>query len=67
MHRFYDRLTIYPYLNNFSRRIVVSLPAGGMWSTPNDMAEYMKFHLNKGKVNGKQLIPEVFKIYAFFR
>jgi CubicO group peptidase (beta-lactamase class C family) len=31
-------------------------PAGSISSTAEDMAKYLLFHLNKGKVNGKQVI-----------
>lgn len=37
----------------------MSNAAGGLYSTPNDMVKYMNFHLNKGKVGGQQVVPEV--------
>ncbi len=37
-------------------------PAGSMYSTPGDMANYMLFYLNEGSVNGEQLLKkEVFE------
>lgn len=32
--------------------------AGGLWSTPNDMAKYLEFQLNLGKIGEKQIVPE---------
>ncbi len=33
------------------------LPAGGLYSSANDMAHFIMFMLNAGKVKGKQLLP----------
>jgi len=33
--------------------------AGGVLTTANDISNYIKLHLNKGKVNGKQVVREV--------
>lgn len=32
------------------------IPAGGVYTNILDMAKYLQFHLNKGSVNGKQLL-----------
>lgn len=37
----------------------MALGAGGILSSANDMAKYMNFHLNLGRVNTTQVIPEV--------
>jgi CubicO group peptidase (beta-lactamase class C family) len=34
------------------------IPAGGVYTNILDMAEYLKFHINKGLVNGKQLLKK---------
>ncbi len=31
--------------------------AGGLWSTANDMAKFVQWHLNHGMAGGKQLLP----------
>lgn len=41
-----------PYVNVYSR------PAGIMLSTAGDMARYVQFMLNRGKVDGKQIVSE---------
>jgi hypothetical protein len=33
-------------------------PAGAVWSSAHDMAKWMHFLLNKGKINGRELISE---------
>ena len=32
------------------------IPAGGVYSNIPDMAKYLQFHINKGQVNGKQIL-----------
>lgn len=41
------------------RKIHMGLGAGGMLSTANDMAKYMDFHLNLGRVGDRQIVPTV--------
>lgn len=41
------------------RRIVVSNAAGGIITSSNDITKFLQLHLNLGKVDGKQVIPEV--------
>lgn len=40
-------------------RVFVGAPSGGIITTSNDMAKYIDFHLNNGKVGDKQIISEV--------
>jgi len=51
------------------RRLFLDAPAGGMLSTASDMAKYVQFHKNGGRVAGIQIVPEVikriFKAYLF--
>lgn len=42
------------------RKVHMSLGAGGILSTSNDMAKYMDFHLNLGRVGDRQVVPRVF-------
>lgn len=53
-----DNIT-YLYNNTLLKRVHIGLTAGGILASATDMAKYLKFHLNKGNVNGLQLIPEV--------
>jgi hypothetical protein len=39
-------------------RVFFAGGAGGIISTAEDMSKYLRFHLNKGKVGGKQVVPE---------
>lgn len=41
------------------RKVHLALASGGLLSTPNDMAKYMNFHLNKGRVDDRQIVPAV--------
>lgn len=41
------------------RKVHMALGAGGILSTANDMAKYMNFHLNRGRVGDIQIVPEV--------
>jgi CubicO group peptidase (beta-lactamase class C family) len=34
------------------------IPAGGVYTNILDMAKYLRFHINKGRVNGKQLLRQ---------
>jgi len=43
------------------RRLYWDSPAGGILSTASDMAKYIQFHMNGGRVDGVQVIPEVMK------
>ena len=36
--------------------VVPMIPAGGTYTNILDMAKYLQFHMNKGRVNGKQLL-----------
>jgi CubicO group peptidase (beta-lactamase class C family) len=53
-----------PYVNSPDGKDVVPTypvhldvyPAGEIYSTPSDMARFLLLHLNRGKVNGKQLL-----------
>lgn len=36
----------------------VAFPAGGAWSTPNDYMNFLVMILNKGTINGKQVLSE---------
>ena len=46
-----DGKTPYPYWNILFR------PAGSINASPRDMAAYVQFYLNRGAVNGKQIVP----------
>jgi len=46
-----DGKTPYPYWNILFR------PAGAINASANDMAEYVRFYLNRGSVNGTQVMP----------
>lgn len=41
------------------RKVHMSLGAGGILSSANDMAKYMDFHLNKGRIGDRQIVPIV--------
>lgn len=43
-------------------RVHTALGAGGILSSSNDMAKYMNFHLNLGRVGDIQIVPTVFFI-----
>ena len=47
-----DGKTPYPYWE------VMYRPAGAINASANDMANYLLFHLNRGKVNGVQVMKE---------
>jgi len=47
----HDGKTPYPYSNILFR------PAGSINASANDMADYLQFYLNRGAVNGKQIVP----------
>jgi len=32
------------------------IPSGGVWTTANDMAHYLQFHINEGALDGKRLL-----------
>ncbi len=34
------------------------LPSGGVWSTANDMARYLRFHINEGTLDGARLLRQ---------
>ena len=34
------------------------IPSGGVWTTANDMACYLRFHINSGSLDGAQLLRE---------
>jgi CubicO group peptidase (beta-lactamase class C family) len=34
------------------------IPAGGVYTNIPDMAKYLQFHINKGRINGKQILRE---------
>ncbi|XP_037047961.1 uncharacterized protein LOC119082550 [Bradysia coprophila] len=40
------------------RKIHMGVGTGGVLSTSNDMAKYMNFHLNNGRVGDRQIVPE---------
>lgn len=42
------------------RKIHMGVGTGGILSTSNDMAKYMNFHLNYGRVGDRQVVPEVY-------
>lgn len=42
------------------RKIHMGLGAGGILSSAHDMAKYMNFHLNLGRVGDRQIVPRVF-------
>lgn len=44
-------------LLSFSR-VYVGIPSGGIITTSNDMARYITFHLNNGRVGNRQIISE---------
>lgn len=46
------------------RRIHFAVGTGGILSTSNDMARYMNFHLNYGRVGDRQIVPEVYYTYS---
>ncbi|CAL8109668.1 unnamed protein product [Orchesella dallaii] len=48
----------YVFNTELIKRIEVPKAAGGLFSTPNDMARYLRFHLNLGLIDDKQVIPE---------
>ncbi|ODM91081.1 Gigasin-6 [Orchesella cincta] len=39
-------------------RVIPFNAAGGLYATPDDMTRYMRFHLNFGSLDGKQVLPE---------
>lgn len=41
------------------RKVHMALGAGGILSTASDMAKYMNFLLNFGRIGGRQIVPEV--------
>ncbi len=41
------------------RKVHMGLGAGGILSTSNDMAKYMDFHLNYGRIGDRQIVPMV--------
>jgi CubicO group peptidase (beta-lactamase class C family) len=47
----YDGITPYPYWNILYR------PAGSINASAKDMAAYIQFYLNRGAVNGVQVVP----------
>jgi len=49
-----DGKTPYPYWNILYR------PAGSINASANDMAAYVQFYLNRGLVNGNQVVPSAF-------
>jgi len=49
-----DGKTPYPYWNILER------PAGAINASANDMAAYVQFYLNRGAVNGVQVVPAPF-------
>ncbi|CAL8128956.1 unnamed protein product [Orchesella dallaii] len=49
----------YPTNPELIKRVApTTIAAGGLFTTPNDMARYLRLHLNLGKIDGKQIIPE---------
>jgi hypothetical protein len=34
------------------------IPSGGLWTTAEDMARYLRFHINKGALDGTRLLDE---------
>jgi len=46
-----DGKTPYPYWH------IIMRPAGAINASANDMAAYVEFYLNRGAVNGKQIVP----------
>lgn len=42
------------------RKVNIALGAAGILSTSNDMAKYMDFHLNQGRVGVRQIVPTVY-------
>ncbi|CAL8109669.1 unnamed protein product [Orchesella dallaii] len=48
----------YPMNTELLKRLTLSVSAGGLFTTPNDMIKYMQFHLNLGRVKEVQIIPE---------
>jgi len=49
-----DGKTPYPYWN------IIERPAGAINASANDMAAYVQFYLNRGAVNGVQVVPASF-------
>ena len=43
------------------RKVAIAPGSGGILSTANDMAIYMDFHLNYGKVGNTQVVPDVMR------
>ncbi|KAG4068093.1 hypothetical protein HA402_001518 [Bradysia odoriphaga] len=39
------------------RKVHMALGAGGILSSANDMAKYMEFHLSRGRVGDRQIVP----------
>lgn len=37
---------------------LLMIPAGGVWTTAEDMARYLQFHINEGALDGKRLLQE---------
>ncbi|CAL8138663.1 unnamed protein product [Orchesella dallaii] len=48
----------YPINTEMIKRITTSNAAGGLFATANDMGRYMRFLLNLGNIDGKQVVPE---------
>ena len=38
--------------------VIPMIPAGGVYTNILDMAKYMRFHINKGRINGRQLLKK---------
>lgn len=51
--------TLQPFDMFQMRKVHISLAATGLLSTPNDMAKYMDFHLNRGRIGDRQIVPAV--------
>lgn len=50
------------------RNEIFGYAAGGLMSSVNEMANYLLFHLNKGELNGKRILPieKMEKMYEFY-
>jgi CubicO group peptidase (beta-lactamase class C family) len=49
---------IHKFNQTLLRRVAIALGAGGILSSSTDMAKYMEFHINKGRVGDKQVVSE---------
>lgn len=53
-----DRATGHPYPPLMSPADYWILPSGGIYTSANDMARYLRFHINGGVLDGQRLLKE---------